>query len=754
MASNTLSSTREQIRQLEDARKLVLSEAKYYGQIVMSILPIMKSNSAVELRRWGAEFLAEAVSTPAVPPSMKTDLCLKTIGTLRDVVEEQNLDDIVLKSVIMAAASVYPLIVRWIATNPYDRENWAIMVAIKSRILQLWDTAPSPVKICCVKFAQRVVLAQTMSNGMEQKQSGLEVSLANIPQNHPLLDPRNLEAEATGLLDRMLSVLQDNSSDALLVDATLNTLSILIRTRPSTSTRILNAVLNFNPLKLANSPMTPKTRVLIKSMEKTTRMLLIHLAKRDPQNPMMLRIQQHIERLMRSRSEIFDEAGKKRAFAEAASGAADAKRLKMETPEAFHLDVKPLSPGPHSLGEIFTITKNPGLQRFDATQVPPALAARIAITALATIEPQLLEEAINGIRERFNTLSAVAQPALLNPDTSPLDVEDDDDDYEPDYYVAEDTEQILNKLDSAPREEPEAEGDSALDSLGRFKLPPPPRLDPDTAAQVGQVAVSRIFAPLATLGESSLVRRQRAGLNRLAASSYDRDSWLTVIIRLATRSNMGLEDADAVKIENDESASSLDRPQTTLSDRLREMLYTYVLEDFRRRIDVAIAWLCEEWYSDQLARREDVYLSGSAPPPQHYEKWAQRLVDGMLPYLTPQDKVLTRFLGEIPELNPSLLGRIKALCRDPSTVQLALTSLLYLVMMRPPAREIALDTVAGIWTEYEDARPLAAKYLQKWRPGFIESQSGSGGTSEGGGSDQAGGISGTGGGVSNVAIAT
>jgi hypothetical protein len=69
-------------------------------------------------------------------------------------------------------------------------------------------------------------------------------------------------------------------SEALLVDATLNTLSVLVRTRPSTSARIVNTILNFNPLKLANSPMTPKTKVLLKSMEKTTRMLLIHLSKR------------------------------------------------------------------------------------------------------------------------------------------------------------------------------------------------------------------------------------------------------------------------------------------------------------------------------------------------------------------------------------------------------------------------------------------------------------------------------------------
>ncbi len=45
----------------------------------------------------------------------------------------------------------------------------------------------------------------------EMQYGGLDISLNTIPPNHPLLDPRQLEAEATGLLDRMLGVLQDNS---------------------------------------------------------------------------------------------------------------------------------------------------------------------------------------------------------------------------------------------------------------------------------------------------------------------------------------------------------------------------------------------------------------------------------------------------------------------------------------------------------------------------------------------------------------
>jgi hypothetical protein len=38
----------------------------------------------------------------------------------------------------------------------------------------------------------------------------LDISLALVPPNHPLIPQRNLEAEASGLLDRMLGVLHEN----------------------------------------------------------------------------------------------------------------------------------------------------------------------------------------------------------------------------------------------------------------------------------------------------------------------------------------------------------------------------------------------------------------------------------------------------------------------------------------------------------------------------------------------------------------
>ncbi|KAH8128518.1 hypothetical protein FP744_10008597 [Trichoderma asperellum] len=702
-ASSTLS-VPDQIRQLNDARKLVLGDVKYYPSVVRGILPIIGPKAPIELRRWVTDFLAEAFATPALPNSEKETIQPYVLTTLESLIE-QEVDAQVLRNVIQTAASIYPLAMRWIINNSYDTVTWERMVSIKQKILQMWDNVPPTVRICCIKFAQRVVLAQSVASGAEHRYGGgLDVSLDKVPPNHQTLDPRNLEAEASGLLDRMLSILQGNN-DGLLVDATLNCLSIMVRTRPTTSNRILNALLSFNPLQAANSPLTPKTKVMIKSMEKTARLLLIHLSKRDPHNPIVPRIQQHVEGTMRMVAELFDGAGRKRPLEPKPQDGYDVKRPRIE---ASQIQIPPLGPGPHSLADVFTLIGNDGLKFFDASQVPHSLVARIAVNTLSRLDPQVLAKAVDGVRGRLEILNNNPPPEL-NPNTAPLGVEEDEDDYEPDFYQAEDTEQILNKLDNAPAPataEPIISFDDTL-GLKSFSLPQPQQLTPEMALNAGSGTVTRVLDMMKSLEEPS-AKKQKAGFNRLAASSESRDSWMTILTRLATRSSAGLQEI-SVKGEADESTQA-----PSLNNSIREILYNYIMEDFRNHIDVAVSWLCEEWYNDK------VQMKAGGDHPMYYEKCTLRLIDGFLPYLRPQDKVLTRFLSEIPELNRAILSRVKHMCRDPSVTQLALTSLLYLVIMRPPIKEAALDVVQDIWTDFEDARTMAAKYLTKYRPQFIE----------------------------------
>ena len=114
-------SIEEQVKQLNNARKLVLGDSNYYPQIIQGILPIIGPHARVELRRWGADFLAETFASPTLSAQQKESLCLVVLGTLKDMIENLAEDPAVVKSIVQAAASIYPLVVRWMYVLPWPR---------------------------------------------------------------------------------------------------------------------------------------------------------------------------------------------------------------------------------------------------------------------------------------------------------------------------------------------------------------------------------------------------------------------------------------------------------------------------------------------------------------------------------------------------------------------------------------------------------------------------------------------------------
>jgi len=103
----------QQINQLNDARKLVLQDASFYPHIIQGILPIIGPKARVEFRRWGADFLAETFASPHVPAKKKETLGLVVLETLKAMIENPQEDSTVVKSIVQTAASIYPLVVRW-----------------------------------------------------------------------------------------------------------------------------------------------------------------------------------------------------------------------------------------------------------------------------------------------------------------------------------------------------------------------------------------------------------------------------------------------------------------------------------------------------------------------------------------------------------------------------------------------------------------------------------------------------------------
>ena len=100
------------IANLDKARTLVLSDAVYYKDIVPAILPSIGPSAQLELRRWGAEFLAEAFAAPTFAQDKKQEVAVLALDTIKGLLELQPEDTGTVKSVVQVASSIYPLIFR------------------------------------------------------------------------------------------------------------------------------------------------------------------------------------------------------------------------------------------------------------------------------------------------------------------------------------------------------------------------------------------------------------------------------------------------------------------------------------------------------------------------------------------------------------------------------------------------------------------------------------------------------------------
>ncbi len=495
-----------------------------------------------------------------------------------------------------------------------------------------------------------------------------------------------------------------------MVDATLNCLATLIRSRPAIANKILVAILNFNPLKQATPTMTPRLIVIYKSMERTTRALLRYVLRSMPNHAMEQKIQAYLMRLQQSKAAFFTENPSLKRPAEPTDDLDNAKRQRLASaPPRF----PPMPPPPNTVTQLFTLTPDHMLTQFDVKLLPPHIVNELVVVLLKHINEQSLLDASGGVRGRLDHLTKATQPTPVPeiPLAGPTGI-DDDDDYDPEFGIGADgtamTEQAAEEL-SQP----------AI-NLGPFELPKPPPLTGVEVSVLSDQTVNHVYA-LVTATEASPPNstRQKLGLNRLAASANDRDAWVTIMTRLATRASSSLEEYDEQTGDGTLIKQDVDQvEQPNVADRIRQTLFRYILEDFRPRLNTAISWLTEEWYADKVRQKSNPKLS-SLP---NYSQWSVRVLDGLLPYLDARDKnLLIRFLSEIPAIDREILNLVKTLARDPERVNMCILAFRSLLMVRPPAREMVLDAVEEVWREGDaQARSATMKVLKDWRPQVLE----------------------------------
>lgn len=111
--ATTTASVSDTIKQLAQARSMCLADPKnLYTQIIPGLAPVIHAGAALELRRWGTEFLSEAFSSPMLAASQKQELAIGILDNLKGYLDNADEDAMVVKSVIQIASTIYQFVVR------------------------------------------------------------------------------------------------------------------------------------------------------------------------------------------------------------------------------------------------------------------------------------------------------------------------------------------------------------------------------------------------------------------------------------------------------------------------------------------------------------------------------------------------------------------------------------------------------------------------------------------------------------------
>eukprot|EP00800_Vazella_pourtalesii_P018493 TRINITY_DN5968_c0_g1_i13.p1 TRINITY_DN5968_c0_g1~~TRINITY_DN5968_c0_g1_i13.p1 ORF type:complete len:778 (-),score=212.64 TRINITY_DN5968_c0_g1_i13:94-2427(-) len=137
---------------------------------------------------------------------------------------------------------------------------------------------------------------------------------------------------------------------------------------------------------------------------------------------------------------------------------------------------------------------------------------------------------------------------------------------------------------------------------------------------------------------------------------------------------------------------------------LRDALRQFIVEDLRARIELALAWLYQEYVIAQGYIRED-------DPRTDYEQYDAclcGLLQALKDKLEPRDRLFSKLLLEAPRITENALVIVRQYCQDEARVSIGIGTLKELILSRPSSSGVYLQNLLELTThDKEEVRKQA-----------------------------------------------
>ena len=720
----------EVISQLNQAKSLALSNRDAYPAVLRQTLRLV--NNTRDVQRWLSDFYRLSFTSDELKlkRSAKVDIALDALDSLLVLVEVPDLE--IFNNVIETSVVIFKLVFQYVSENDNCDDYWNKLNALTTALVGKFSSSfPFPAdneehdlsrslksKLLLVNFIVVLIDYKLKSVNIPNSSSskGLPFSLANVPPNHALINPQAQEAEAFAYFDILLKIFQIDILVAPLITALLNHFAVIAKRKPRLMAKFFPILETFDTrVKLQlNYELLEEFKLSKKYVDRSFRVFINFILRHQlvPSN-----LQSSLNRKLQSLIQRGDEIRKRNILLPQPEDS----QIKKRKFDGFANPARKLSTTDYKNLYMLTDTSEELNSTDLLTMLPNALIGMVLV-ALTKVSSEKLAKGLGIIADRYKhtvaTVSVTPEPNSKSENDRNGDDDDDDKLYNP---------------------------------ASVFTLPPPQDLSFDEKKHHLQLIIKNFFKmaekppmdgqePVAAnlLVENLGVDSQ---LTKIAIESWKKDSWVIILSRLATR---GMRTVDTEKsVDQQEANKESDIAKNDeLSDLVRKSLFDYFLENIHGRIDVIIEWLSEEWYSEKVLNEEKLIreltekymedgdvnaadidskvaeeVTKMEIPTPHYNLWAGKVLDAMIPFLEPNDrKVFIRLLSDLPYLNAELVQRIKSLCIDPGRLRIGFLSLQFLIMYRPPVKQVCLELLEELSkSDQDDLKEESLKLYEKYK---------------------------------------
>ncbi|XP_073498173.1 symplekin isoform X1 [Phyllobates terribilis] len=662
-----LATNDSKITMLKQVQELIINKEPTLLDNFLDEIIAFQADRSVDVRKFVVNFIEEACK-------LDNELLVKLIANLHMLLKDENVN--VVKKSILTMTHLYKVALQWVArsrpTSDRQESCWDLVTEMATDILQLLESDNDGIRTHAVKFVESLIVTlspRTQDSEIPKRQEG-DISLEQIPTDHHYLKYNFLRDVGKLALKELLKFMAHPAISSINLTAALGSLASIARQRPMFMAEVIQA---YETLHANLPPTLAKSQV--SSVRKNLKLQLLsvlrHPSSCEYQGPIstllmdlgtgQAEITRHLpppRELSRKRTREGGEGGQKKSRTDAP--------LADDDDEKDTIPLTALPPAAPSTMSATDITAD-----FLRPLLTPESVANLVLISMvylpdtmpasfqSTYTPVESAGTDSQIRHLARLMATQMTAAGIGPGVekvekeSPLELVEEESMKPEGLIIKRRVSSLLiqgQAISVVGYQSKDMKG--ALGAPLAKKRPEPilPGAQLKAAGAIGRKKIFKLKEVLEPLTESQV-----------------KDLKLTAVQRiLQAERSVGGSGAAQMRVK------VLARLVTLFDTSLKAEVLNHFLIDPRGRLDLALAWLFQEYCEYQSGAGED-----------GYEECLIGILTGLQERPDQRDGVFTKVVLEAPLLTDSALDVIRKYCEDEGRSYLGMSTLRDLILTRP-----------------------------------------------------------------------